>query len=276
METLRSDRSTVINLGAEGAIQVDWLVNSMGLLLRDLFASSTGPTLVGSTDAYELVLNTSQDGPSTSATVQIVRPFVDGSSQQFTYKGSVCTGWEITQELDKPLVVKAMFDAQDSDTTTAAGSANYSAADTTFFHWGDCDVTIDGGAVDFKKLSLKADYKPNTDRRFLRGSVLKKIPRVASTPEYTGELEGEFESLAHYNRFTGGDIVPAVFTWTGAQIEVGHNYSVVIDLAAIQYRGETPEASLTELPKQTVPFKVLDDGVNPAIKVTVKSTDSAL
>lgn len=275
IHTLRSDRSVTINMGAEGAIELDVLNKGMGLLLRDLFSTTTGPTQQGATTAYVQTHAVSKDGPLTSSTIQMIRPFADGSTQQFTHKGCSCTGWELTCETGQFLVLKAMFDAQDVDTTTAAGTATYPAS-TSPFHWGQCVVTVAGGAVDMRKLSLKADYGMNTDRRFLKGSVLKKQPRRSKLPTYEGSLEGEFESLAHYNRFVSGGPFTAQFKWTGALIEGVHNFEFTVDMPAIEYRGESPQVSLDEMPKQEVPFRVLHDGTNAAMTITVKSTDTSL
>jgi hypothetical protein len=104
---------------------------------------------------------------------------------------------------------------------------------------------------------------------------LKKKPRLGDIPEFTGELEGEFESMAHYNNFVSGAIFTAQFKWTGALIVSGHNYEFQLDMPAIQYLGDTPAASLTDSPIQPLPFVVLhDEVVGPAITLTLKSTDT--
>jgi hypothetical protein len=279
LQAVRSDRSTAILMGAEGSIEVDFLNKGMGLMLKDLFGNTTGPTLVSGI-TYDQVHTTTKDGPSTSSTVQLVRPFVDGSSQAFTYTGCVCTGWELTAEVDKYLRLKADFNAKNEDTGVAAGSANYPAAPNPPFDWTMVSTsTVGGTPIDFSKISLKADYKMNTDRRFMKSgsaNAQQKQPRVGGVPQYTGALQAEFASLAEYNRFTAGTVVAAQFIWTGALIEAGKNFALTVDLAAIQYTGETPDISLSELPQQPLPFKVLHDGTNPAVKFTIRSSDSAL
>lgn len=274
MQTLRSDRSRAINMGAEGGVEVDFLNKGMGLILRDLFGSTTGPTLISGV-TFEQVHSTTKDGPLTSASVQLLKPLVDGSTEDFTYLGCVAKGFELSCEVGSYLKLKADFDARDERTDVTPGTPTYPATASPF-DWTMADFTINAAAVDFKKWSVKGDYGMNTDRRFLKTGGLKKIPRVAKVPEYTGELEGEFESLTHYNRFIAGTVVPAAFVFTGGLIEAGQNFKVTVDLAAIQYSGETPEVSLSELPKQMVPFRILHDGTNPAVKVTIRSSDAAL
>ncbi len=62
----------------------------------------------------------------------------------------------------------------------------------------------------------------------------------------------------------------------GSLIESSRFYTVTLDLAAIQYTGDTPEVSMSELPKQPLPFQVLHDGTNPAVKLTIRNAEVAL
>jgi hypothetical protein len=275
--TIRSRRSTPVNMGGGGSIQIDVLNKGMGLWLRDMFGTSTGPTQQGATTAYVQTHATAAAGPTRSATIQAVRSFVDGGSQAFTHVGCVCKGWELNCETGSAgfLNLKAEYDAQSVVTNISAGSNNYTAnADP--FNWQQALITVGGSAVDFRKVNLKADYKMNTDRRFMRANALKKKPRLGDIPEITGELEGEFESLTQYNSFVAGTLLVAQFKWTGALIEGAHFFEVTVDMPAIQYTGESPEASLTDSPKLVLPFVVLhDEAVGAAVTLTVKSTDIA-
>jgi Phage tail tube protein len=268
-------RRVPVQLGAEGSIEMHVLNKSMNLLFRDLFGTTTGPTLVAGT-TYDTVHQTSKDGPSTSATIQMLKPMVDGSTQPFTYAGCVCSGWELTQELDKALMLKADFDAQSESTAVGAGTPVYPSTPEDFHFLHMSASTVGATSIDFKKLSLKTDYKMNTDRRFLRASGLKKQPRVGSLPEVTGELEAEFFSTAEYTRFVNGTVMAGQFIWTGSLIESSRFYTLTLDLAAMQYTGDTPEVSLTELPKQSLPFTVLDNGTLPMVKLTVRNAESTL
>jgi hypothetical protein len=276
IQAMSSARTFPVKQGAEGSIAVDVQNKAMGLLLRDMFVTTTGPTQQGGTTAWQSTHATGAGGPTTSATIQMIRADVGGTTTPFTHLGCMCTGWELSQEVNGKLNVTASYDAQDVTTATAAGTPAYaSGADLTTFHWGHCSVTVNAVAVDQRRIQLSADYKQATDRRFLRASYLKKKPTSNELPAYSGELEGEFESTTHYDRFVSGAVVPAVFKWEGATISGAHKFTFQVDLPAIQYRGESPEVALNELPKQTIPFVVLWDGASPAITVTYKTTDVA-
>lgn len=277
LHTVRKSRSKVVNMGATGSIEIDVLNKGMGLLLRDMFGTSTGPTQQGATIAYVQTFSTTAAGPITSATIQALRSFVDSGTQAFTYVGSVCTGWEFSCETGENgfLHLKSDYDSQNESTAIAAGTPVLIAAADPF-DWSQCVVTVGGSPVDMKSLSLKADYNQNVDRRFLRGSTLKKKPRYGDIPAFTGQLEGEFESMTQYNNFINSTFLVAQFKWTGALIVSGHFFEFTIDMPAIQYSGDTPEASLSDSPKISLPFTVYHDEASPAITVTLKSTDTVV
>jgi hypothetical protein len=162
--TIRSRRSLPVNMGGSGSIQIDVLNKGMGLLLRDIFGASTGPTQQASTIAYVQTHATSAAGTTRSATIQTVRSFVDASSQAFTYKGCVCKGWEFNCEAAADakgfLNLKAEYDARDAVIDVGAGTNAYTA-NADLFHWQQAAVTIGGTPYDFKKVNLKGDYKMN-------------------------------------------------------------------------------------------------------------------
>jgi hypothetical protein len=115
-----------------------------------------------------------------------------------------------------------------------------------------------------------------TDRRFLRNSALKSQPKRAAVPEYTGELTAEFADATQYDAYVAGTIFSVTATWVGAEIDAGEFNTFSITMPACQYDGTTPEAALEDMTMQTLPFKVLYDGSNPAVTISYTSADTAL
>lgn len=275
MQGERSDRQAVINMGGKGSLDVDFLNKGMGLVVQGLLGTTTGPTQVSGTIAYSQVHATSKDGPSTSYTIQWIRPTADAATQQFTHKGCVVTGWSLAQEVGEYLRLKADYDFQDVDTTTAAGTAVYPAS-TEPFHWGQAVVNLGGSPVDMRSLGFEADLGFKLNRRYLRGSVLKKQPRRQTLPTYGGNLKGDFESMTRYLDFVNGTVLALQVVWTGGLIVSGQSFTVTLDCPAIQFRGNSPHAQRDDLSNIDLPFKVLDNGANPMVSLTLKSTDTAL
>ncbi len=271
----RSDRSVPINMGAEGGIEVDVIDAGFGLLFQSLLGAKAGPTQIGTSGAYTSTFTSTAEGPADSWTVQVQRVDNAGTLRPFTYKGSTITGWSLAQEVGGLLVATFNFDAQDEVTDVAAGTPTY--VDGQPFNWSQIAATWNAVALDVSEFSLEANLGFKTDRRFLRGSALKKQPKRVAVPEFTGSMTAEFESLTHYNAYKAGTVAPLVFTYTGRSIGTGvQSAAMTITLPAVQFTGETPEASEDDMTTQSLPFKVLHNGTNPAVTITYTSTDAAL
>lgn len=279
MQAVRSDRVVQVNMGGSGSLEVDVLDKGMGLLLEGLLGSTTGPTQVGATTAYTQVHDASSTGPTESYTIQLIRPLVDGSTQQFTHHGCKPTGWSITQDAGGLLKLGVDFDFEDVDTSTAAASASY-VASTIPFSWQDAVVTVDSVAFAYATdFSFEADLSQHVDRRYLKSTApLKSVPVRSGIPEYTGSISADFSATTQYDDWVAGSVFPVSVKWTGAVdgIESGYEFEFEVSLPACQWTGESPESSNTELTKQNLPFKALDNGTDPVVTVNVQSTDTSL
>lgn len=274
MHALRSDRRTQTNMGGEGSLEIDVLTKGFGLLLQAMLGSVSGPTQEAATAAYTTTAATTVDDPNDSYTIQVNRVDVGGTQRNFTHHGCVMTGWSLTQEVNGLLVAALNFDFEDVDTSTGAGSSTYPSGIP--FDWTQAVVTLDSAATDVLSFNLEAELGLKTDRRFLRGSELKKQPVRSTHPTFTGSVDVEFEDLTLYADFVAGSIVPITATWTGANIEGAYDYELTVTMAACQYDGESPVANLDDVPTQSVPFKVLHNGSDAAIEITYTSTDTSL
>lgn len=278
MEALRSDRFVVENLGGTGELELDILNKGFGMLFEGMFGTSTGPTQQGATIAYSQTHTTDDTGPTSSYTIQVLRSVVGGTTQQFTHLGAVVTGWTISQDVNGLANLKVSYDFRDVETSTSAGTPSYPAG-TTPFAWNQVTVTLDpnGSATVLqpRDFSFSADLGFDTNRRRLTSSGLKAQPVRNSVPSYTGSMTVDFEGLTEYNRWVNGDVFALRVAWTGAVIESSYNYTLQLDLPAVQYTGESPVASLSELSSQPLPFRALHDGTNPVVTLTYISTDTA-
>ena len=275
MHAKRSDRIVTVNMGGEGSLEFDVQNKGFGLLLQAMLGSISGPTQIAATTAYKSTAATTADDPQDSFTVQVQRTDMGGTQRDFTHHGCVMTGWGLSQEVGGLLVASMNFDFEDVDTSTGGGTPSYPSSSSPF-DWTQLVVSLDSVATDVTSVSLDADLALKTDRRFLRGSELKKIPCRMGVPVFTGQIEKEFEDLDEYADFVAGDIIPITYTWTGATIEGSEVFEVVVTMAACQYTGDSPESNLSDVPTQSLPFEVLWDGTNPAVQIEYTSTDTSL
>lgn len=274
MHTRLATRSVPVNMGGEGSIEVDVQPTGFGLLLQSMLGTVAGPTQQGATTAYKSTFASSSAGPADSWTVQMQRVDASGTVRLFTHLGALMTGWKFSQETDGLLGLDLKFDFQDVVTSVSAGTPTY--VSTLPYAWTQAAATWNGSAIDLTKFELEADLGMNTDRRFLRGSALKKKPVRAKLPEFKGSAEMEFDGLTQYAAFVAGTVAPLVITWTGASIASPYNFELKITLPAVQFQGDSPEVSLNAMPKQSLPFMVLWDGTDPAVSIDYTSTDTTL
>jgi hypothetical protein len=152
-----------------------------------------------------------------------------------------------------------------------------SPSTATTFDWTQLNVTVNGTETCLSNFELNADLGMKTDRRLMctTSAGLKRAPKRAAVPTITGTLVSEFDDLTIYNLFRAGTIVPIVFTWTGALIVSGHNFQLTLTLPACKLEGDTPEASLTDMTMQPIPFKALYNQSAAMATLTYKSTDTS-
>lgn len=273
LQTVHTDRRRVINMGGAGGLEVDVLSSGMGLLLEAAFGTAnvvgTSDGVGGTVAPYTHSFETASEGPATSLTVQVQRPSAEGGVTPFTHHGAVCTSLSLGHEVGGLFSATFEFDFEDVDTATAAGVPTYPDGALPF-SWDQATVLVNGVAVDARSFEFTMDNALKTDRRYLRGSALKKRPVRGGLPEMTGTLTTDFEGTALYDLWTAGDIFTVQAQWT---LDAGH--TVTLDLAACQFDGESPEASMDDLTVHTAPFKVLWNGTDPAAALTVVTDDAA-
>lgn len=278
MQALRSDRVVTVNMGGAGSIEADILNKGHGLILAGAFGTKAGPTQQAATAAYLQTFETSDAAPADSFTVQIIRPTLETGSEPFTFHGCKVTGWTISQAVDGLLSMAMDFDAEDVDHSTAAGTPSYPASASPF-DWTQCVLTLDPDGtpetVDVMDFSLQADLGLKTDRRYLRGSALKKEPVRSGVPSYTGEVSVDFTGVARYDEFVAGTVSDIEVKWTGANIEGAYDFEFALRMKAAAWTDGNPVASLSETPVQRLPFQVMHNGTDAAITCTYQSTDTS-
>ncbi|MEU6285351.1 phage tail tube protein [Streptomyces sp. NPDC047028] len=270
MQTARADRRNIIQMGGEGELEVDLLDVGAAALLSAAFDKHTF-TDTGNTRVHSFETATVSGAPSWTA--QMIRPTVEGTEVAYRHVGCVATEWELTAETENAVTLNVSFDFQDVSHSTAPAEAlpiDY-PADARPYDWSRTALTLTRGgsavALDASKFSMTGDLGMKTDRRFLRGTALKKKPVRAAVPTYEGELEGEFtgESLKLYEAFVAGEVISLRVDLTG--LTPGTSFRV--EAPAIQFTGESPEASTDDVTVHTLPFRVLDPGTGEAaIKAT--------
>ncbi|MER5638426.1 phage tail tube protein [Kitasatospora sp. NPDC002227] len=270
MQTARADRRVIVNMGGEGELELDLLDVGAGDVLRAIFDKHTATDSGGrTTHVYE----TATYSTAPSWTAQMVRPTVEGTRVAYKHVGCVATEYTLSVDLKGAAGLKVGFDFQDVTHTKVPAQIlplTY-PADARAYDWTRTGLALKRGGVsapvDASKLELKADLGLKTDRRFLRGTALKRKPVRAALPSFEGSLEAEFTdaTLPLYESFLAGEILGLVVDFAG----ITPGTSMKWELPAIQLTGESPEAAVDDLSTMKLPFRVLDPGTGaPAVRVT--------
>ena len=270
LQTARADRRVIVNMGGEGELELDLLDAGSGDVLRAVFDKHTATDTGGKTTH---VLETAVYSGAPSFTAQMVRPTVEGTRVAYKHVGCVAKEFTLSADLKGPVGLKIGFDFQDVGHTKIPAQILPLAypADARAYDWTRTALTLKragvSAPVDASKLEIKADRGLKTDRRFLRGSSLKRKPVRAAVPTYEGSLEGEFTdaTLPLYEAFLAGEILGLAVDLAG----LTPGTSMRWEFPAIQFTGESPEASLDDVTAMKLPFRILDPGDGtPAIRVT--------
>ena len=279
-QAVRDDRRHQIMQGGTGRVELDFLNAGMGLLMQGLLGSSA-VAQDGATTAWDHTLTSTDSLSVVSLTTQIERAFADDSGQsEMTHEGVKATAWSLDQPAGGALKLGIDYDFENVLTATAAATAAYPALATSFFDWTMCAVSIDGSSFEeVTSLEFSADLKAKIDRRYLRANEFKAEPVVTGLPVYSLQIDSDFVKEEFYDDFVAGNIVPIIVTWTFADanaIESGKTHTITLNLDACQFDGSSPDLSLTDTTKQSLPLMALYDGTNPAAELIVKSADIAL
>lgn len=268
---LRSDRWAAGQKSVSGDITMELANKSFGRWFKHMFGGvvTSQPDAAGNPTVY-LHTFTPGDIP-VGQTIQVGRPDVGGTVRAFTYHGCKVSEWTLECAVGDIATLKATILGEDEDTATALASVSYPSS-LTLMTFVQGTLTIGGSAADVKSASVQGNNGLADDRYFL-GSQLRKNPLEAAMREYTGQFEAEFESLTHYNRFTGGTEAQIVLLFQGATISTTYKFETKVT-ANVRFDGETPNVGGAEIVGQNLPFKVVDNGTT-SIKVEYQTVDTA-
>ncbi|MGO1050741.1 phage tail tube protein [Crossiella sp. CA198] len=276
LQTVRADRRRIVDMGGEGEIECAVLDSGAGALLAAAFDTTT--VTPGADGAPSTVrCRTAPVPTSPSMTAQMIRPFVDGGRVAYRHLGCAVTEWELTQEVEEPLTLKASFDFRTVSHSTTESEflpITYPAA-AVAYDWtrGAVYLTRNGAEtlVPVSQWSLKAERGLKTDRRAVQADPLKRRQVRAELPEYEGEFELEFDrsALPWYEAFVAGEVLGLRISYTGVT-KSGNGSAARLDITvpAVQFTGESPQAELDDLSTMALPFRALDPGTGDTVTVT--------
>ena len=283
---LKSNRRKKIDRGATGDVESFVLTRGEGLRLKNLLGSApSAPSAVQSqTGAFRILTEADTVGPRNSYSVVVARSDTGGTGNSptmryFTYAGCVATSFTLNISENSELTMGVTYDAQsESAGDTAPTAPTYPDDDSTeMFCFEGASVTLGGTQINhFESFSCTGDLMMDTERYFLRNSVLKARPIRNGLPSFSGTLSGEFADLIDYERFVNGQIVPLEFICVGTR-NIGSSTQLPtfkVTFPAVQFNGTTPASSLDSLSTIELPFMALGNASNKVCSIEYISADS--
>ena len=271
----RSDRFVPYNMGGGGTAEMDVPTIGWSWWLKHLLGTvTTGATVDSNTTHVGDVGSLTGD----SFTAQVGRAFhPSGTVQAFTYEGGKVTSWELSNDVEGLLVASIDCDFEDVTTATSLATASY-AAGAAVFAWTGATVTIGGASMELSNFTVSVDNNLKTDRRYLRGSALKKEPVESGMRSIEWSADMDFVDLTQYNRFVSATAAGAsaaiVATWSGPVVHAGATLPYLQVSIPVARFDAVDLSTGAEPMTQSVSGVGLFDGSSGPISITYRSSNA--
>lgn len=274
----------MIDKGAEGSIEVGAFANGLGIFLRAGASTASSALVGGSSVAYKQTYTWTAAGVpvANSFSSEFWRDRRDGTLDVFTYTGGKVTTVELSSDLDAHVMWKLGVNYAHGKRTSPAPTRTPTLVTPDFIYaWPDGTHTLtpSGGSPTDLGISSYSVTLPNeldTEDYQLKASAPKATPTVKAQREPSGSLSWRYDDPAYYDGFLAGQQFSLVSVWQSTDyIDSDEEIyaSMTVTIPCIEFSGDDPELS-DDRTMQTLPFSILDDGANPAVKVEIVTTDT--
>lgn len=289
--THEASRRAYVQKQAGGTISMDLSYRELGLIFKHMLGSSATATQQGGTTAY-LQTHAPGDTKGLGLSIQIGRPFTNGTIQQFNYNGCKILDWTITASSGQIATLDLTIDGWNETTATAYAAASYvSSAYVAGFQ--ECVVktggtastsvgvtSISAGAAPagiISNLVIKGTNAMKTDR-FNIGSTTKSEQLVNNFRTYDVEFDIDFANVADaYTAFAADTAFPFQATFTSPQLAgTAFPYKCDIVIPSLSLNEDPIPAGGPDVLSQKVKGVALDDGTNNVFQIQYTSSDTAI
>jgi hypothetical protein len=284
----RASRIRVARTAVSGDVACDVATLGMGMLVKNMLASSVTATTLVSGTAYKQV-HVPGDFRGQGLTVQVGRPEpVSGLVKPFTYAGCKISKWEFSLKDNDTPSLKLTVDGRSESTATALTAASFLSGTTTYdfsqatLKLGGTastaagETTIASGvavATIIKDITITGTAPLAGDRYGLGNAGQKAEQLENGIPTITGKLSAEFAKTELYDLFANNTTTALQLDLTGAAIgSAAYLFSFVIP--AIKIKAAPPNVAGPGIVQMSTDFEVYSDEVNPVIQCKIVSTEA--
>ena len=269
--------SEVTEKRAEGDLEFNLRVNSIGWILQSLFGSSasvakSAPNAAVYDHTFSVLLNNPQHP---SLTLALRNP----GMQDYEYPLALVNTLEIRTPVDDLVNATVGFIAK-TENTHAAYTVSFS--DTVDRYFRNQDVTIKvassvaglagASAMSVKEFSLSINNNARPNRNI--GSTTPS-DIIAFLMETTGSMTLDYTGTTHHDTFTAGTYQAMSITFTRSDVTIGSsaNPTLVITLPKVSFEDYTPDRPLDDIVRENIGFTAHYDSTEAyAIRAVLSNT----
>ena len=172
-------------------------------------------------------------------------------------------------------LVAGMSFKDETPNATPSITTGYAADYPVFWRYAGSLTLCGETAVPFDGGSIKLNNNLSLDR-YLMAATLPN-PIRAGYKEITGDILGEYDSLALYTKYLADTPGTFSLTFTSDSLITGTTYrSISFSIPNIILEGGTPNVDGPGIVPYTIPFRALYDGTNNPMTIAVVSTEATL
>lgn len=278
------DGRRIVKQKGTGTIEVPGFSNGLGILFRAAASTAASAVHSGGTDAYDQVYTWTDVGvpENRSITTEVYRDRRSGTFDAYTYYGGRVVSLEIGQTLDALLNFKFNMDYKGVTRQSVLPTRTPTEVTAVLVYaWPDATISFDpvGGdpAVEecVASFNLTIPNELDVDDWCLKQGTSRHQPTRKAAPSPTGEITWKYQDPTYYDAFVAGEIFSLTATWEGTTaIEGSTMPSLTIEVPAVAFTGDDPEITVDNPTMQSMPFEVLDNGTDPAVTITIVTSDT--
>ena len=267
-------RSVAVPRGGQHVLTLDLMAKSLGLVLASVASTVATTTPGGATLTRLHTFTPTTTGPTKSFTVHAGRADVGGTVNHHDYLGCMAESLNLALTAKGLPVVKSTFAYKTLDTAAASVTPSYPTSSHVYRDI-DCVVSIDGNSECLRSADFTIPTGLDMERwRICAGG--REKPVLNTRVEPTGTLSLDYDSDSWQDAWLAGtELEDLIITFTGPEIETGFDFLFRATFPLIQLTGSSPKVGLDVTPEQPLPFRVLDNGTDPAWTLEYQTTDTA-
>lgn len=271
-----SHASDIVQKRAEGDLEFNLRVNSIGWIFQSLFGSSASVAKSGGNSAvydhtFSVLLNNPQHP---SLTLALRQPNI----QDYEYAMAVVNSLEIRTPLNDRVNATANFIAK-SEVEHSAYTISFSETADRYFRNSDVTIKIANdvtgldaaSALDAKEfaLSINNNARPN---QVIGSNTPADV--IALLMEIGGSLMLDYTAKTYHDIFTAGTYKAMRIEMTRSDVTIGAsaNPKVVIDLPKVSFEDLSPDRPLDDIVTENISFTAhYDSTTSKAISAVVSN-----